>query len=185
MPGEGPVHVEVLGGVALLVLPQVVGLVVQQQVPLPAGEVVVLVEVGVGRDNDPGAGILGVVQAADLQPEELLGGADPALDDFVAGGRDEDVVVPIEHHPLDDAQAHEGLPGAGAVREHDPAPAGLVEAAFGEVHVFPLALGELRQGGVDARPVGADDLGGIYSGICSTTKLVSSFLRRLTSDRLR
>ena len=113
-------------------------LVRHHQIPLARGERGVVAEVGVGRDDDPGARVVGILQARDVEPEHAPGLL-PVLDDLVVRRDDQGVRLAREREALDDAQPGPGLPGPGPVREEHAVAVRLGKALLGLEHILLLA----------------------------------------------
>ena len=114
--GDGPQFVDRQRVLAVCRLHQIVGFIRHHQVPLAAHDVIVLSEVGVGRNDDAAPGVFGILQAIYFQLQ-ILAGSHPIGSDLVRRNQNQDVLFALALKTLDDAQAGIGLAGAGAIGE--------------------------------------------------------------------
>ena len=144
-----------LGGIAVLALGQAVRLVGNHQAPVAVGHGLVVAQVGVGRDRDARAGVLGGLQRRHVQAQRL-GRIHPVGHDLLVRHDDERVGLALAREALDDAQAREGLAGSGAVGEEDPVAVRLREPRLGLADVFLLTRQQVGQRGGDVLRVARD-----------------------------
>ena len=129
---------------AVLAHRQVMRFVADNQIPFAGSQRIVLAHVGVRRDDDSIAGIIGIRQPGNIEAEQLSGLL-PVLNDLVVRRHDKDVRLALIGQSLDGAKTGKGLAGASAIREQHPVAIGHGKACFRLGYVFLLAFRENRQ----------------------------------------
>ena len=105
-------------------------------VPVPLDQIVVLVQVGVGCDDHAFTGIAGVLELVHFKADDL-GVALPVGDHVVVRRDDQDVTLAGQLHALDGAESDDRLAYAGVV-SHERATATVGEPVLYELHVLLL-----------------------------------------------
>ena len=152
MQRDGAQCAQERGRRAVLVLRQIVRLVCDDQIPITIRKDAIRTESRIGSDHDAVAGVVGSIQARDVQAERLPG-IDPVLNDLVGRGDDDRVRLSLTRKALDDAEAGERLSGAGAIREQHAVAVRLGKPLFGLVNVLLLARKQVRQRLANVRQV--------------------------------
>ena len=118
------------------------------QIPCAIGQRIIAAQVGIGRQHNAFACILGVGQLGDIQAQQLSR-TNPVVTNLFIWHHNKDVVLALPRHALDDPQAGERLASSSSIGEQHAVAVRLLEACFCFEYIFLLPIQQHGQGGLD------------------------------------